>query len=619
MQTKIDDDKFEVYKQEVVKSLNLLHDRIKNEKQTRSYINPATYPLENLEQEIISIIGNAFAVENIQEISLSEPPNHIKSDFVVNVFDFAKKLKISPKELSVKLSNEIGKHIDVENSYAAGGYINIEINKQSFYSKIIKSVLQLGELYGQTNSNAGKLVIIDYSSPNIAKPIGVNHLRSTIIGQSLANLYYETGFIVIKANHLGDWGTQFGSLIYAYNTWGNEELIKQNPLKELKNLYVKFNQYAKEHPEIEDNARELFAKLEQKNSSLIKLWKRFRDLSLADFESVYNQLGIKFDTNIGESYFTNMADSLVNDCTLSGFCRKEDLSKAIIVDQIEDLPSFLLRKQDGSSLYISRDLATLKFRVDDFNPDVILYVVGDEQELNFKQLFAFAKLTGYLPCSTNTKHIMFGLVLCDGKKMSTRKGTLVELEDLITQSISKAREILLTKRSDFENNELEEVAKTVGIGAVIYNDLRQSRIKNIEFDWDRMLDFNGGSAVYLQYTFVRIGSIMKKMTENYGTLISNFKGFDELHFEKSIEFNLAKKLSFFPKVIIKSQKTDSPHHICIYLEELAQLFNNFYSEISILNTSDIILRNSRIMLIDSVAIVIRKGLLLLNIQVPTKM
>ena len=614
-------DEFEKYKLEIAESVSVVQKRIEQEKKSRKYVDFFCYPSERLKKEIFEVIKKAIGSEDIGEVKLLVPPAHIAGDFSLEIFSFAKKLGEKPDTLGKKIVDEINKNggILIKNAMLTGAFVNLEVNEKLLYQNIIANVLKLGNHYGESDINAKKIALIDYSAPNIAKPIGVGHLRSTIIGQALANIYEETGYSVIKDNHLGDWGTQFGSLIYAYQKWGDESKIAKNPIKELKDLYVKFHKFSQEHQEVKDSARELFVRLEKKDPELMALWKRFRDLSLKDFKAVYAKLGINFDTNIGESYFTDQSDKLVDECLKNGLCRKDNASETVIVDRIGDLPSFLLRKQDGSSLYLSRDLATLQFRISTFNPDTILYVVGNEQDLNFKQLFEFSKLAKYLPSGTEVKHIGFGMVLRDGKKMSTRRGTIIELEDLILKSVEKSRETLCQKNPSTNPQELEKVSEIVGMGAIIYNDLRQSRQKNISFDWERMLDFEGGSAVYLQYSYVRINSILKKLREVYGEINLDALKKEDIFFENKSEFNLAKKLMIFPEIVVKSQQTDSPHHLCLYLEELAQLFNSFYSDVSILKTDDQNLRNSRLALSQGVAFVIKKGLSLLSIKVPEKM
>jgi arginyl-tRNA synthetase len=612
---------FEKYELEVAESISAVQTKIKEEKENRKYVDFGSYPGEKLKQEVAGVVKESLEGKDVGEVRLIVPPAHISGDFALEIFDLAKKLGEKPNVLAKKISDSINgsKMTLVKDAAVAGAFVNVETQKEKLYQDVLSKILELGEQYGESDINAGKVALIDYSAPNIAKPIGVGHLRSTIIGQALSNIYHETGYSVIKDNHLGDWGTQFGSLIYAYKEWGDEKKIAENPIGELKDLYVKFHAFSEEHPEVKDNARELFTRLEKKDPEMIALWKRFRDLSLKDFERVYKKLGIEFDTKIGESYFTDQAEKLVDECMAKGSCRKDEESGAIVVDQSGDIPSFLLRKQDGSSLYLTRDLATLQFRAETFKPNDILYVVGNEQDMNFKQLFDFGKRANYLPDKIDAKHIGFGMVLRDGKKMSTRRGTLIELEDLISQSIEKSKEILVQKNPEANPQDLDKVSEIIGIGAIIYNDLRQSRTKNISFEWDRMLNLEGGSAVYLQYSYVRINSILRKLTETYGEINLDKLEKSDIAFKNKSEFDLAKKLMMFPEIIAKAQETDSPHHICMYLEELALLFNSFYNEVSILKTEDEKLRDSRVALSKGVALVIKKGLALLSIKVPEKM
>jgi len=609
-------DEFEKYKHEVDESVLTAID---STKRSRKYVSFNDYPWAKLKNELKKAVSEVTG-ETPEQIELTMPPNYVAGDFSLEVFSLAKKLGEKPNVLAQKIAEYINQHelVIIEKATVVGPFINVDARKQKLYRIILSTISEMMWYYGESDTNAGKVVVIDYSAPNIAKQIGVGHLRSTIIGHALSNIYYETGFNVIRDNHIGDWGTQFGKLLYAYLNWGNEEKVAKNPIEELKKLYIKFHEYAKENPQANDCARELFARLDAKDSELIALWKYFRDLSVESFDKIYQQLGVRFDTVIGESYFADQADAIVNECIDKHLCRKDEISNAIVVDKIGDIPSFLLKKQDGSSLYITRDLATLKFRIETFNPSVILYVVGSEQELNFKQMFALAKLVGYLPQNVEAKHIGFGLVLIGGKKMSTRGGTVIELQDLIYTAIKKSREILLQKNPEISPSDLDYVSKIVGIGAILYNDLSQSRIKNISFDWKKMLDMEGGSAVYLQYTYARINSIQKKLIDVYGDVDSNQDN-EDITFASNSEFDLAKKLMIFPEIILQAQRSDFPHYVSKYLEELAQLFNSFYSEVSILKTEEKKLRKSRTLLIKDVALVIKKGLFLFGIDVPERM
>lgn len=615
---------FEQYQQEIKKSVDVVIEKVKHELAEREYVSTEVYPYFRMEKELSDVVEKSIDASGIfdGDFHLQAPPAHVAGDFAVETFSLAKRLKANPHSLSSKIVDSINSADGmefVEKATAIGAFVNIEAKKSALYASVLSCVSNMGDSYGESNINAKKVVVIDFSSPNIAKPIGVGHLRSTIIGQALSNLYEKTGYTVIRDNHLGDWGTQFGKLLLAYKQWGDEQKISENPIAELKDLYVKFHDLAKASPEMEDEARALFAKLESGDPELTFLWKRFRDLSITDFEKMYKRLGIDFDLYVGESFFIKDAENAVLDCLKKGVCRIDDETGAVVVDSDEKLPSFLLRKQDGSTIYMSRDLAAMKFRSEVFKPESILYVVGSEQSLNFKQLFDLADKTGYISSATKAKHIDFGMVTIDGKKMSTRKGTLIELEDLLKQSVEKSREILSQKNPNLTQQELDEISEIVGVGAIIYNDLRQSRTKNISFDWARMLDFEGGSAAYLQYTYVRIQSILRKVVESYPGETEQVLSESEISFETGSEFSLAKKLMILPQIIVKAQKTDSPHDICVYLEELTLIFNSFYNEVSILKTENQNLRVSRIMLSKATANVIKNGLALLNIRVPDRM
>lgn len=555
--------------------------------------------------EILTASPSAF--------SLELPPSHIKADLSVSLFDLAKELKTDPKKLAEEMAIKINetKNNFFESAQALGPYLNLNLKKQKTYSSLLKEFSKLKNKFGQSDVNKNKVVVMDYSGPNIAKPFGVGHLRSTIIGQALANIYESVGYCVVKDNHLGDWGTQFGKLIYAYKNWADKENFKENPIEELNNLYVKFHREAEQNPSIEDEARKIFQQLEAGDEKLLKIWSKFEKISVAEFNKVYKKLGISFDTCLGESYFIGESEKIIQEA-LDKKIAFEDSATGAIAVELGGLPSFLLRKQDGSTLYITRDLATIKFRTETFTPQETLYVVGEEQSLHFKQMFALAKELGYADGNI-AKHVGFGLVMVEGEKMSTRKGTLVRLEELIDQSVSKSKEILRQKNKELSEKEIEEISEIVGIGAVVYNDLRQSRQKNVSFDWERMLDFEGGSAVYLQYTCARINSILKKSDVNE-TKIKSSKPI----FEKDSEFALARKMMFFPMIILESQKNSSPHVVAVYLEELAQLFNHFYNEVSIIGTKDENLKLSRIALIKSVASVIKNGLSLLGVKTPEK-
>lgn len=613
---------FQEYRAEIGRALDQVKERLAKEKEERRHIEYGAYSLERISCDVRKALAEAFGVEcgEIEEkVLLVPPPGNIDADFAVGMFPLAACLKRNPIELAAKGAHAISQvdPLFITKAVANGPYINISLDRARVYTAVLSHVAALVERYGESDVQAGKTAVIDYSAPNIAKPMGVGHLRSTIIGESLMRIFRATGSSVVGDNHLGDWGTQFGKLLYAFKEWGDEKEMEANPITYLKDLYVRFGREAEAKPEIVDEARRLFSALEKKEPELVVLWRRFKDLSMLEFDRVYKRLDVSFDLAIGESYFIDETEPLVNECLGKGVCRIDEETGTVIIDSIPDVPSFLLRKKDGSSLYMTRDLATLRFRKKEFDPDDIIYVVGSEQELNFKQLFALAESMGYKG-KTNLEHVGFGMVLVEGKKMSTRKGTIVELHALLDESVERAKKTVLEKDGDqksFSDTELAEIAECIGTSVIVYNDLRQSRKKNISFDWEKMLDPRGESAVYLQYTAVRIQSILRKMGVENGFPADC----SEAVFEKESEFLLARKLMFFPRIVIEAQKEKAPHLICGYLEELAQAFNSFYGDVSVIRTEDEALKNSRALLIAAVAQTIRNGLALLNIRVPERM
>lgn len=608
---------------EVQESISAAKEKIRNEFLTREYVDYERYPLTELTKSVREVVKEAVGTTDTENLALEEPPSHISGDFAVSFFDIAKKERKNPVELAGSTAEKIekGDYHYIEKGEVVGPFLNIELEKGRIFKEVISQVIELGEKYGHSNINQEEVAVIDFSAPNIAKPFGVQHLRSTIIGQSLSRIYEATGFTVIKDNHLGDWGTQFGKLMFAFEEWGRDLDLNdyQDPVEELNKLYIKFEKEAEKNPEILNEARGRFAKLENGDPKYLELWGNFRKVSMERFQKTYDVLGIEFDTEIGESYFVRDAEQITQEIIDSGVADIDE-SGAVVVDfsktdKDNEIPSFLIQKADGSTIYISRDLATMRFRKNEFNPDTVVYVVGSEQSLNFKQVFELSKRMGYSE-GIDTTHVGFGMILVDGKKMSTRKGTLIALDELIGQSISKSREIMKEKNSSLSDKEIEEIATKIGLGAIYYNDLSQSRLKDISFNWDKMLNFEEGSAAYLQYTYVRINSIMEKIGDS--VVLDTFD-MEKLAFEDESEFEIIKKMMLFPDVIKKSQEKNSPHHIATYLEDLCKTFNFFYNKFSIIKTEDSDLKHSRAALSKAVSQVINNGLHLLNISTVEKM
>jgi len=560
----------------------------------RKFVKASDYFIFDLEDKIKKIDPEAL---------IDIPPKHIKADIAISGLRGGK---------TDTLARKISKLKDVEDVKRAGVFLNINLKKDIVYKNVLKIIQGLGDQYGESDFQKNKVALIEYSSPNITKPIGVGHLRSTIIGQTLSNIYEQVGYGVIRENYLGDWGTQFGKVIYGYQHWANKKKLKENPIRELKNVYVRFTAEAEKDPTLKEKAREIFRKLEGGDEKLLGLWKYFRDLSIEKYKKIYNRLGVRFDVYSGEGFSSDRSGKIIEQCLKSGVCRTDSQSKAVIVDSLADVPSFLLRKSDGTTLYHSRDLAMMEFRIKEYKPNVIIYVVGEEQALYFRQLKKIGRALGILNNNICLEHVDFGAILVDGKKMATRRGTVIELEDLIEQSVKKAGAIVKKKNPALAGAAVKKISEIVGVGAIIYNDLKQSRRTGISFNWEKMLNFEQGSAAYLQYTYVRIRSIIKKIDKDVP------RGLKPI-FSDEIEFNLAKKLLFFPKIIFLAQQQNAPHLIATYLEELAQLFNSFYNAVSILKTKDEDLQLSRLLLIRSVSQVIKNGLNILNIGIPEQM
>jgi arginyl-tRNA synthetase len=577
------------YRAEIIRAVEAAN----NLKVKKSLVPAKKYFILELERQVQKVAP---------KVSIVIPPPHVAADLAL--------IGVS-KDQEAILLKVIKKNVQVEKAEASSPFINVWLKKDAIYRDVISILTRLSDQYGANDTGKKQTAIIEYSSPNITKPIGVGHLRSTIIGASLANIYEALGYKVIRENYLGDWGTQFGKVIYGYKKWADKAAVEARPIQALKDVYVKFNKEAEANPALEDEARMIFQKLESGDNELIRLWKHFRDLSIGNYKQIYDRLGVTFDVYTGEGFFADRTDEIIKRCLKEKLCRKDKASQAVIVDELAGVPSFLLRKSDGATLYLTRELALMKFRVTSYKPQVILIAVGSEQTLHFRQLQTLATKLGFLK-KVRFEHIGFGMVLTEGKKMATRQGSVVELEELINESVARSEEIIKEKNPDLSEAERQTVAEIVGVGAVIYNDLRQSREKNINFDWARMLNFETGSAAYLQYTYARIQSILRKAI-SYKLKTKSFI------FEDESEWQLVKKLMFFPQTIQKAQGLNAPHVIATYLEELAQLFNSFYASVPVLKTENEKLKASRLALIASVAQTIKNGLGILNIKVPERM
>jgi|SRR5690554_3152322 len=520
--------------------------------------------IENLKTQIILALNNKYP--NIKFV-VEEPKDLSLGDLAIPLFEFTKKnnLRFVDSKLMIdNLLKEKFKEI-IKDTKLVKGFLNLCLNKSIVATDVIENIIEYKEAYAKNNMGLNRTVVIDFSSPNIAKPFSVGHLRSTIIGYSLSNIYEKCGYKVIKINHLGDWGTQFGGIITAYKKWGNYEKIKKDPINELLTLYVKFNSLALEDNSLKTEGKKVFNELEKGNKEYISLWKWFKEESLQAFKKMYVLLGVKFDYYHGESFYSNKIEDVVKEIEDKDLLHEDNGAKVVY---LEDMIPALIKKSDGSTLYITRDLAALFYRKKTFDFDKILYVVGNEQTLHLKQLKALVKKMGY-DYDAEIKHISFGLVLQDGKKMSTRKGRIVKLETVLNEAIFLAKKHIEQKNPYLVNK--EEVAKAVGVSAIIFNDLKNHRNHDVEFNLEKMLQYEGNTGPYLQYTSVRINSILNQVKFSFLAEIDKSL-FYENHF-----FTIIRTLDKFQKYLEKSLIENDPSIIAKYALLISTNYNKFYS------------------------------------------
>ncbi|PKR76745.1 arginine--tRNA ligase [Halalkalibacillus sediminis] len=539
-------------------------------------------------------------------IGLIEKPKYKEQgELAFPCFALAKILKKSPAQIANELAEEFNDPL-FEEVVADGPYLNGFLNKDYVSEITLKNIIEEGEKYGSHTIGEGKKIVLDVSSPNIAKPFSMGHLRSTVIGNSLSTIAEKCGFQTVKINHIGDWGTQFGKLIAAYKYWGEEQKVRRNPIKELLDLYVRFHEEAEYKPKLEDEARKWFKNLEEGNEEALQLWKWFRDESLKEFEKIYQLLDVEFDSFHGEAFYNDKMVQTIDLISNRGLLKYSEGAEVVELSEY-DLPPSLIRKSDGATLYATRDLTAAIYRYNKFQFDKAIYVVGQEQSIHFQQLFLVLEKMGY-EWAKNMQHVSFGFILKEGKKMSTRKGKVVLLEEVIKEAIDLAEENIKTKNPQLENK--REVAKMVGVGAIIFHDLKNHRKNNVEFSLDDMLRFEGSTGPYVQYTHARAKSILKKAEAN--EVMKSPQGISDEY-----GWQVVKQLMGFPDVVERSHFQNDPSHIAKYLLELCRDFNKYYGQIKILQEDDQL--ESRLALVKSVTIVLNGGLKLLGIKAPARM
>lgn len=553
---------------------------------------------------ILSVLNGELTSADIYE-KLEQPKTLAMGDLAFPAFVLAKVFHKAPNQIAADLVEKIDQ-ASYEKVEAKGAYINFFLDKGKVASNVLTTIIEEGSTYGQNENGKGGNVPIDMSSPNIAKPISMGHLRSTVIGNSIANILRKNGYHPIKDNHLGDWGTQFGKLIVAYRKWGNEDDVKKDPINNLVKYYVKFHQEDKAHPELDDEARETFKKLEDGDKEEVELWKWFRRVSLESFNKIYDKLGVKFDTYNGEAFYNDKMDEGINILKDKGLLVESQGAQVVNLDKYDLNPALIL-KSDGATLYITRDIATAIYRDRTYQPAMNLYVVGSEQTYYFKQLKAVLLEMG-LHSAANLHHIPFGLITVNGKKLSTRSGRIILLDEVLNDAIELAEQQIAEKNPDLENK--EEVAKQVGVGAIIFGDLKNERTNNIDFVLEDQLKFEGETGPYVQYSHARAESILRKA----GSL--DFHTADKALDDPSA-WETITALNEFPGIVESACKDFEPSEIAKYSLRLAKAFNKYYAHSKVLVKDDKL--GARLGLVKAVSIVLKEALNLLGVQAPDAM
>ena len=573
-----------------------------------------TYTLDRFTQEIHAALVDSGAVLE-QEFALLSPPANVPADLGQPCFALAKRLRQAPAAIAAGLAQRVVFPGDslVGAVSAQGPYLNFALEPRRLAERVLAEVRQWGDGYGGDDVGAGRNVVLDYSSPNVARRMHIGHIRSTIIGQAIRNLYDALGYRTIGDNHLGDWGTQFGKLIYAYQEWGDEQAMADDPIEHLIDLYTHFHREAKEHPELDEEGRKWFARLEAGDAEARRLWQWFVELTIREFEKTYRRLGVRFDTYHGESFYEGMLDDVIREAVEKGVARHDPDSLAVILDlSAHGLPTTLLRKSDGATLYLTRDIATALYRRREYDPAWNLYIIGEEQSLHLRQLYKAIELMGYPDYAARCVHIPFGSILKDeGARFSMREGEVVYLDELLDEAEGRALGIVQEKNPELQAEEQREIARQVGIGALVYNDLYQDRRRDIVFDWDAMLSFEGNTAPYIQYTHTRCASVLEK-----GGGVP--AAYDAALLLEPAEQALVKQLAGLPGVVRRAAAEYAPHVVAEWLYETAREFSRLWRDVSILQAPAGV-REARLGLVAGVGQGLRNGLRLLGIEAPTRM
>ncbi len=563
-----------------------------------------------MKNRIIELIAqNIEGMTNDEIASFIEiPPRPEMGDFAFPCFRLAKTMRKAPNIIAADIKNAIGEVDFLDKIDTQGAYLNFYIKPEIF----VKSMVDAAKAsdFGGSKEGEGKVICIDYSSPNVAKNFHVGHLRTTIIGNSLYKIYTKLGYKVNRINHLGDWGTQFGKLIVAYKTWGTKEAVERDGIAELMKLYVKFHEEADKNPELVDDARMWFNKMENGDEEALSIWQWFKDISLVEYKRTYDLLGIDFDYYLGESFYRDKCQEVVDKVTAAGLLQESE--GAMIVDLSEyDMAPCIITKKDGSSIYATRDLAAIFYRKNTYHFCKCLYVTGQEQKLHFAQVFKVVELLGNEWAKDELIHIPYGLVSLEGAKLSSRNGNIIYAEDILRDAIAKSLDIITEKSPNLPNK--DEVAKMVGVGAILFNDLYNQRIKDVSFSWDKVLNFDGETGPYVQYTHARCSSIIR-LAEGFNPDMN----IDYCVLTDSDAMELLKEISRFPKVIADAAEKYEPSIVARFAVDVAQAFNKFYNSTRI-NVPEDNIKSARVMLTYLTKKTISDALSLLGIAAPEAM
>ena len=564
----------------------------------------------SIANEIIAAAERALGGAGLQSAEIAAaleiPPNTEMGDYAFPCFKLSKALRKPPMMISDALAAEI--HADyLSRVESVKGYLNFFIDRATYAEKVVEAVLDQGESYGSDNSGAGKTVVLDYSSINIAKRFHIGHLSTTMIGNALYKLYKFFGWNAVGVNHLGDWGTQFGKMIAAYKRWGDHDTVAAGGVDEMVKLYVRFNAEARENEALNDEGRAWFKKIEDGDPEALEIFNWFKSVTLKDAERVYDMLGVKFDSYAGESFYNDKMQPIIDDLRAKNLL-KEDQGAQIVDLEPYGMPPALILRSDGATLYITRDLAAAKYRQDTYHFDKSLYVVAYQQDLHFRQLFKVLELMGY-DWYKNCEHVAFGMVSFEGQTLSTREGRVVYLEDLLNTAISKARGIIEEKSPELENK--DAVARQVGVGAVVFFALYNNRIKDIDFYWDRALNFDGETGPYVMYTHARCCSVLRKAGECDAK--PDFTALADPEAQ-----DVVRLLEQFPEVLRAALQKNEPSMVTRFSVDLAQAYNKFYYERKVM-VDDMGVRAARLMLTRAARQTIAKALELIGLEAPERM